>query len=74
MGKLLFLEGKMEMGEVELEGWVLVWGFGDLRSEKTYVYWIIAVKNELTMQSRKNIGLTYNLFFLKLVSSVPKPN
>ncbi|MEY3425887.1 MAG: hypothetical protein RL679_1245 [Bacteroidota bacterium] len=74
MGKLLFLEGKMEMGEVELEGWVLVWGFGDLRSEKTYVYWIIAVKNELTMQSRKNIGLTYNLFFLKVVSSVPKPN
>ncbi|MEY3437754.1 MAG: hypothetical protein RL265_339 [Bacteroidota bacterium] len=74
MEKLLFLEGKMEMGEVELEGWVLVWGFGDLRSEKTYVYWIIAVKNELTMQSRKNIGLTYNLFFLKVVSSVPKPN
>ena len=71
---MLFLEGKMEMGEVELEGWVLVWGFGDLRSEKTYVYWIIAVKNELTMQSRKNIGLTYNLFFLKVVSSVPKPN
>ena len=62
------------MGEVELEGWVLVWGFGDLRSEKTYVHWIIAVKNELTMQSRKNIGLTYNLFFLKVVSSVPKPN